>query len=50
MIATAQHDTNATIVPTSEWRSEQLDVDAYLVSGAKWRTDSYGRPFSHSLR
>lgn len=30
MIATAQHDTNATIVPTSEWRSEQLDVDAYL--------------------
>ena len=30
MIAPAQHDTNATIVPTSEWRSEQLDVDAYL--------------------
>ncbi len=30
MIATAQHDTNATTVPTSEWRSEQLDVDAYL--------------------
>lgn len=30
MIAPAQHDTNATIVPTSEWRSEQLDVGAYL--------------------
>jgi N-hydroxyarylamine O-acetyltransferase len=30
MNATAQHDTNATTVPTSEWRSEQLDVDAYL--------------------